>query len=186
FGRHERFYFDDGNVIFLVEDTLFNVHRYFLKRESPVFRDMFALTPDADAPEGSSDEHPIVLEGTKSLDFACLLACLYPLSVIQHDDMPAEHWSLALDFAVKWQFHDIRDLAVMKMMDLTTHASTLALQVAAARKHNMEGWYLDAFIKLCERGRPITPEEGELLGMLDVIRISAIRTKLHVGAGASM
>lgn len=100
--------------------------------------------------------------------------------------MPAEHWSLALDFAVKWQFHDIRDLAVMKMMDLTTHASTLALQVAAARKHNMEGWYLDAFIKLCERGRPITPEEGELLGMLDVIRISAIRTKLHVGAGASM
>ena len=43
-----------------VEDTLFNVHRYFLKRESPVFRDMFTLTPDA--PEGSSDEHPIRLE----------------------------------------------------------------------------------------------------------------------------
>ena len=60
-----------------VEDTLFNVHRYFLKRESPVFRDMFTLTPDA--PEGSSDEHPIVLEGTKSLEFACLLACFYPL-----------------------------------------------------------------------------------------------------------
>lgn len=95
---HERFYFDDGNVVFLVrllgslrirqctadpgeqvEETLFNVHRYFLKRESPVFRDMFTFTPDSDGHEGSSNEHPVVLEGTKSLDFACLLACLYPL-----------------------------------------------------------------------------------------------------------
>ena len=59
-----------------VEDTLFNVHRYFLKRESPVFQGMFSLSPDS--PEGSSDEHPITLQGTKSLDFECLLACLYP------------------------------------------------------------------------------------------------------------
>ncbi|KAI0733744.1 hypothetical protein C8Q72DRAFT_761282, partial [Fomitopsis betulina] len=173
---HERFYFDDGNVVFLVEETLFNVHRYFLKRESPVFRDMFTFTPDSDGHEGSSNEHPVVLEGTKSLDFACLLACLYPLSIIQHDDMPYEHWNLVLDLAVKWQFNDVRDLAVMKMK---THASpNLALQVAAARKHNIEGWYFDSFVKLCERGRPITPKEGDILGILDVIRLSAIRTKL--------
>lgn len=91
--------------------------------------------------------------------------------------MPYEHWNLVLDLAVKWQFNDVRDLAVMKMK---THASpNLALQVAAARKHNIEGWYFDSFVKLCERGRPITPKEGDILGILDVIRLSAIRTKLH-------
>ena len=97
--------------------------------------------------------------------------------------MPAEHWSLVLDFAVKWQFHDIRELAVRKMKDLSTQSPTLALQVAASRKHNIAQWYLDAFVKLCERGRPITPEEGEVLGMLDVVRVSAIRTKLHSAGG---
>lgn len=69
--RHDRFYFNDGNIIFLVEDKLFKVHRYFLVRESPVFLDMFSMESD----EGQSDDMPILLERTKSLGFASLLAC---------------------------------------------------------------------------------------------------------------
>ncbi|KZT72454.1 hypothetical protein DAEQUDRAFT_705618 [Daedalea quercina L-15889] len=179
--RHDRFYFEDGNVIFLVEDVLFKIHRYFLHRESPVFQDMFSFNSEMD--EGKSDDKPILLEGTKSLEFACLLACFYPRSIAKHDDMPAEHWTLALDLAMKWQFNDVRELAVAQMKHVNTYAPTLALQVATARKHKMNDWYLDAFVKLCERGRPITPEEGELLGLVETVRLSAIRHKLHKGSG---
>ena len=102
FERHERFYLEDGNVIFLVryshmfsapkgpsssskpylkvEKTLFKIHRYFLQRDSPIFQDMFALPPPSDSDggaEGMSDERPIQLEGTLSLDFERFLTIFY-------------------------------------------------------------------------------------------------------------
>ncbi|KZP20419.1 hypothetical protein FIBSPDRAFT_954583, partial [Athelia psychrophila] len=36
--RHSQYYFEDGNIIFRVEDTLYNVHRYFFARDSAHFR----------------------------------------------------------------------------------------------------------------------------------------------------
>ena len=91
--RHDRYYFDDGNTIFRVrsppalashhtqivpilqvEDILFSVHRSILTQHSPIFEDMFCIQSG----EGESDEKPILLEGTSSLGFASLLACLYP------------------------------------------------------------------------------------------------------------
>ncbi|KAH9833505.1 uncharacterized protein C8Q71DRAFT_187015 [Rhodofomes roseus] len=177
--RHERFYFDDGNVVFLVEETLFNVHRYFLKRESPFFQEMFSMKSD----EGRTDDNPILLEGTKSQEFACLLACLYPRTVGKVDEMLATEWALVLDFAIKWQFNDIRDLAVEQLKYVHTYSPTLALQIASARKHGMDGWYFHAVVKMCERGRAITPAEAEQLGLTETVRISAIRHKLHSGGG---
>lgn len=61
-----------------VEDTLFNVHRFFFKRDSLVFQTMFAQ-PSATPGEGESDDKPILLESIKSADFACFLACVYPV-----------------------------------------------------------------------------------------------------------
>ncbi|KAH9915884.1 uncharacterized protein B0H18DRAFT_1039567 [Fomitopsis serialis] len=160
--RHDQFYFDDGNIIFLVEDKVFKVHRYFLVRESPVFRDMFSMESD----EGQSDDKPVLLEGTNSLGFASLLACFYPRIIGQVDYMLAEEWALVVDLCGK-------------LTNIEHHSSTLAVQVATARRHNMETWYWQTFLKMCERGRPISPEEAEHLGTLETARISAIRQKLH-------
>ncbi len=41
------FWFPDGNIILLVEDIAFKVHRGQLVRHSDVFRDMFSLPPPA-------------------------------------------------------------------------------------------------------------------------------------------
>ncbi|EPS96615.1 hypothetical protein FOMPIDRAFT_52962 [Fomitopsis schrenkii] len=185
FGRHGRFYFDDGNVIFLVrllgcfaldgsrltrvslqvENTLFNVHRYFLKRESSVFRDMFMSTPDSDAPEGSSDEHPIVLEGTSSLGFSSLLTCFYPRSAGKVENLSADQWASVVDLSIRWEFSDVKDLAITKMQTDDRHYSaTLAIQVATAHRHNLDEWYWSTFLKMCERGPPVSPKEAEQLG----------------------
>jgi hypothetical protein len=98
--RHPRFYFPDGNVIFLVrplhlyqpplgalnpwtkvEDVLFNVHRYFFQRDSSVFSAMFSLPkPEAEEhPEGEVDEKPIVLTSFSKKDFERFLMILYPM-----------------------------------------------------------------------------------------------------------
>ncbi|KAI0263858.1 hypothetical protein BC834DRAFT_885912, partial [Gloeopeniophorella convolvens] len=37
FTRHEMYFFEDGNITFLVDNTLFCVHRYFFVRDSSYF-----------------------------------------------------------------------------------------------------------------------------------------------------
>ncbi|KAH9915886.1 uncharacterized protein B0H18DRAFT_885407 [Fomitopsis serialis] len=173
--RHERFYLEDGNVIFQAENVLFNVHRFFLKRGSPVFSDMFSLDSD----EGRSDDTPIHLQGTAAVDFERFLSCLYPKKMWEVDDMPFGAWASVLSFAMKWQFDVIRDLAVTHLKDIRTDAPTLAGQIALASKHQLDGWCWEACLKICERGSPLTEEEGAQLGLTKTVRISAIRQKVR-------
>lgn len=63
-----------------VEDVLYNVHRYFFRRDSSVFDGMFSLPHPVDKrPEGDSLENPIILEGIGARDFDRLLSLLYPM-----------------------------------------------------------------------------------------------------------
>ncbi|KZP05991.1 hypothetical protein FIBSPDRAFT_966830 [Athelia psychrophila] len=36
--KHPQYYFKDGNVVFLIDEVLYNVHRYFFERDSAHFR----------------------------------------------------------------------------------------------------------------------------------------------------
>jgi hypothetical protein len=67
---------------------LFNVHKYQLIK-SEVFSDMFKIPkPDSNEPEeGSSPEHPIIIEGVAPSDFTALLRVLYArCDLILHPD----------------------------------------------------------------------------------------------------
>lgn len=100
--RHEEYYIPSGDVVFLVsklicspvcivgvpirlmtlqvENILFRIHRYFLLRDSPVFRDMLSLPAPLDSgleQEGTSDQHPILLPQVTSEDFAHFLWVFY-------------------------------------------------------------------------------------------------------------
>jgi hypothetical protein len=66
-----------------VEDILFSVPRCEFEQSSEVFADMFLLPSGPSASiEGQDKEHPIVLEGYKKDDFACLLKVMYPTYVL--------------------------------------------------------------------------------------------------------
>jgi len=66
-----------------VEDTLFSVPRGEFEQSSEVFADMFLLPSGPSAGiEGQVKEHPIILEGYKKDDFACLLKVMYPTYVL--------------------------------------------------------------------------------------------------------
>lgn len=62
-----------------VENRLFKVPRR-LFNESPIFEDMFAVAQNAPL-EGSSDTHPLRLDGVSAPDFKHLLQYLFPLYV---------------------------------------------------------------------------------------------------------
>ena len=76
--RHPEFYFDDGNIILLVENDLYNVHRSILARHSNAFLGMFELPQGPGIQEGLTDENPVRLPETRSTDFELLLLTLYP------------------------------------------------------------------------------------------------------------
>ena len=65
-----------------VEDKLFCVPACEFVQSSQVFADMFLLpSGPATCSEGQDREHPIVLEGYKKNEFACLLRVMYPTYV---------------------------------------------------------------------------------------------------------
>ena len=97
-GRDKDFYFDDGDLIFRVENTLFKVSHLvdyvchvinhtaqinrFALRDSHAFKGMFAVCGTGNAQsEGSDDEHPIILHGDSVGAFKALLVFLHAMFV---------------------------------------------------------------------------------------------------------
>ncbi|KAH9833511.1 uncharacterized protein C8Q71DRAFT_187066 [Rhodofomes roseus] len=170
--RHERFYFKDGNVVFLVGDTLFNVHRYFFERDSPIFQTMFSQ-PSGKPGEGESDENPILLEGIESGDFAHFLSCLYPKRFGHGDLTTYAEWSAALNLAHLWEFDAVADWIAQRVEE----TCTLVEQIVTARKWNRQNWCWDACAKLCQRRQPLSLEEAMFMGIEEAVRISHLRER---------
>ncbi|KAG8995236.1 hypothetical protein FRB90_000222 [Tulasnella sp. 427] len=68
-------YGDASYMVFLVEDTLFQIPLRRL-RESQYFRDMIDERHTGSQGEGESDEHPIILGGITVLEMTAFLDSL--------------------------------------------------------------------------------------------------------------
>ncbi|KZV90199.1 hypothetical protein EXIGLDRAFT_837971 [Exidia glandulosa HHB12029] len=76
--RHEALWYGDGNVVLQAENTLYNVHRSVLSRESKLFEDMFALgQQNAQNGEEGTSTSPIPMLDVPAEAFANLLLILY-------------------------------------------------------------------------------------------------------------
>lgn len=163
--RHRRFYFDDGNVIFRVEDTLFKVHRYFLQRDSPVFKDMFSL-PTGTAPvHGSSDDLPIDLQTIKALDFERFLSVLYATDYMTHDIQTTEQCESILKLVKLWQIENILPLVAARLRAI----APLANQVALAYRYKLGSVLLDAVMDIASRDAMLKPDEIHCMGSAEII-----------------
>ncbi|KAJ7291384.1 hypothetical protein C8J57DRAFT_1163478 [Mycena rebaudengoi] len=76
--RDPRYYFSDGNLIFLCQEVLYNLHRSRLTMKVEFFKDMLEF-PAGLAADGQNDEHPIDLNRSNimNIDFHHLLMFLY-------------------------------------------------------------------------------------------------------------
>ncbi|KAK7048650.1 BTB domain-containing protein [Favolaschia claudopus] len=75
----DTYYFEDGSCIIAVENTLFNVHRTILSKDSSSFHTMFSLPQGENEIEGRSDNNPILLTGDTVAEFRHFLWALYAL-----------------------------------------------------------------------------------------------------------
>ncbi|KAG9092566.1 hypothetical protein FS749_015612 [Ceratobasidium sp. UAMH 11750] len=75
--RDNGYYFDDGSVIFRVENTLFKIHATRLTSVSEVLHDMLQLPQSPDFIEGTHDTNPVPLLDVKAEQFRNLLYIFY-------------------------------------------------------------------------------------------------------------
>ncbi|KZP28768.1 hypothetical protein FIBSPDRAFT_1039494 [Athelia psychrophila] len=163
--RHSQYYFKDGNTVFLIEDVLYNVHRYFFERDSTHFRSILENAQAAD------EQNPIVLPGVSCADFDEFLAILYPTDFRRPTEKTTAQWTSVLHLAAKWGFESIQLLAID---NLTTTAIAID-KIVLGRRYGISDWLPGAYEAVCTRADPLTVEEGMKLGVEDSIRISAAR-----------
>ncbi|KAF8884973.1 hypothetical protein BD779DRAFT_1662928 [Infundibulicybe gibba] len=83
--RHSEFWYSDGSIITIVENTSFRIHQSILSRHSDVFADLFAV-PQPDNAE-QIDECPTVHLPDSFLDFEDTMKALY--RPFHFDSLPA-------------------------------------------------------------------------------------------------
>lgn len=80
--RHDTFYFEDGNVEIVCEDTMFRVHATIISFSSPKLRDALSPTTllNAPMPEGC----PRIALADSADDFVVLLRVIYTPGYVPH------------------------------------------------------------------------------------------------------
>ncbi|KZT27201.1 hypothetical protein NEOLEDRAFT_1131230 [Neolentinus lepideus HHB14362 ss-1] len=166
---HDHYFFDDGTVTFMVERTLFRVHRFFFERDSALFRDQLLTHPEV-----RSGDSIVELKDCTALDFERFLGVLYPNAFNQHTATTLEEWSSILALSAQWGFESIRLLAIREVFPLASSIDRVALGL----KYDIKDWLLDAYLDICLRRDPISDDEAERLGAKDVARVSRLREKI--------
>ncbi|KZT60673.1 hypothetical protein CALCODRAFT_492225 [Calocera cornea HHB12733] len=169
--RHDKYYWADGNVVFLVDGTLFKVHRYLFE-QSEVFRAMFSLPPPKGTPvEGSSDSNPVRLEGVSNIAFEHLLWYMYPMSHGEMTAVPADAWLQILNLATMFDFERIRSSAI----SVLCRCPDPMFKLSVAERFHVDEWRLGCYVELCMRPAFFTEAEMRQLGSETTARLVAAR-----------
>lgn len=116
--RHASHFYDDGNIVFVVEKTLFKLYRGLLARHSEVMRNMFSFP--SDETQGEVDGVPAVTLNDSAEDFSCLLDFLLTPNIPPYPrPTPSFETCLSLlRIASKYCFDDIFEGAVWHLRQM--------------------------------------------------------------------
>ncbi|KAJ7890727.1 hypothetical protein B0H13DRAFT_1626243, partial [Mycena leptocephala] len=167
--RFEDYYLLGGDLYCIAENKLFRMHRYFFERESTFFKAQLAIPATPGAPRiGTTDGSAILLDNVRSADFSKLLWMKYSLY-----DATVEDWSTILELACRWEFAEVKSLAVRELEKLELPDID---RIVLYHKFAIDQSYLiPRYMALCERPELLTVEEGIWLGMETVISLSRAR-----------
>ena len=86
-------------------------------------------------------------------------------------------WQSVLKLASRYEMAEIKILAIEKMEPLLTYFSSLQVQLAKA--YNIRKWLAPGLFRLAQRARPLDEEDVRLVGLVDSLKICALREKLR-------
>lgn len=176
--HHPEFYLRDGNITFIVENTLFCVHRFFFERESQVFMREFAQAPQ----DGISDDNAFRVEDVTSVDFATLLWVWYSPKY-RLDRTSLDNWLVVLELSTRWQFLEMKKLAVERLQSLEIDPID---KIVIYNKYEIDrSLLLPEYKHLCTREGQMSIEEGEKVGLLTVLAIHQARERAFRSAAAN-
>ncbi|EMD36833.1 hypothetical protein CERSUDRAFT_114748 [Gelatoporia subvermispora B] len=173
--KSPRFFCDDQEaVVFKVEDTLFRVHPYLLKRDSEVFRDMFSMPPGKVGAEGTSEDKPIIIPGITSHDFECLLDYLHNGMYRRQEEFSLEEWSDLLSISSRLLFDNLRQVCLANIERAVDQLDPVQ-RIVLAQNHDIPQWLESAYIALCVRSNPLDDAEAAQLGFETAFHIARLR-----------
>jgi len=172
FVRHDTYFFKDGNVTFLIDDTLYCVHRFFFSRDSTYFSERFSKLGIRD-----HEALPIVIsiDDVENDDFEALLSVLYPANFEAHE-LSYKQWKSVLHLSTRWGFASLRELALKSIEPLTSYD-----QLVLARTYSVEHWVLPALTALCSRTLPLSLDEARQMSVEDVVLVATVREEIRDG-----
>ncbi|KAF7981375.1 hypothetical protein HWV62_33853 [Athelia sp. TMB] len=165
--KHPLYFFEDGNIVFLVEETLYNIHRYFFARDSAFFRSILGAWDVQEADE----LNPYILLDVTCAEFDEFLVILYPTDFFHPTLKNTRQWTLMLHLSAKWGFESIKLLAIDKLAASAAPIDKIVL----GSQYGIDAWLPEAYEAACLRVEPLTVKEGLTLGVEDTVRISAAR-----------
>ncbi|KAI9508006.1 hypothetical protein F5148DRAFT_980583, partial [Russula earlei] len=168
--RHSKYFFDDGNVTFLVDGTLFCVHRYLFSRGSEHFSAQFA---QLEASDYEALPSTISLDDVKCKDFEAFLSVLYSenFGVV---DLSYEQWKSVLHLSTLWAFPSLRKWALSYMTPPTPHD-----QLLLARAYSVRDWVVPVLSVLCQRRAPLSLDEASQMNIKDVVLVNTVREDIR-------
>ncbi|KZT07589.1 uncharacterized protein LAESUDRAFT_650721 [Laetiporus sulphureus 93-53] len=154
---------------------LYKVHRFFLERDSVVFRSMFSSPPGEQEMKGTSDDTAILLSEVTQSELDALLSFFY--NSMYQPDVDISELKALLSISSRYVFEQIRQRAV-EMLDNHDPPLSPAEQVALAFKYDIKQWLKPAYVTLGKRKQPISDEEAAEMGFEATVRLGRVRETL--------
>ncbi|KAG6893515.1 hypothetical protein C0992_009699, partial [Termitomyces sp. T32_za158] len=175
--RHPDYYLSGGDVHFVAENQLFRVHRYFFERESSVFRDKIRLPPTPGLCAGSCESQPVaIILDVTAAEFEKLLGVFYN-SKYSLFDWTVEDWTTILELSQKWDFGEVRNLAIRELEKLTI---PLIERITLYQRFKVDrDLLIPLYGILCRRPEALNEEESEAIGMKTTVLIFRVREQLR-------
>ncbi|KAH9951627.1 hypothetical protein B0H21DRAFT_684629 [Amylocystis lapponica] len=175
--KHREYYFEDGNVVFLVENVLYNLHRSMLEKHSTVFQEMWSIPPPAGNTEGSQAYNPIVLAGIKAIDFTRLLWIIYPPVLGSCKATTVDEWVSILDQADRWQIDNLRFFAIKTLQSMSVDP---VLKIMLWTRHNLDrSELISSYASLVTRPQSLSIDEAKRLGVETTAKVAQARDAIH-------
>ncbi|KAF9050357.1 hypothetical protein BJ165DRAFT_999589 [Panaeolus papilionaceus] len=145
------------------ENRLFCVPKSGLANHGTYFQSLFSKQGVQLPIAGSSEQHPIVLEGVSKNHLHNFLRVIYPFYGV---DVPFgdEHWIGILELATKWGFQEVRETAITHLEHLFTSGSSRRDPIVAlflCQKYGVQKYMKQQFEAIITSIK--TPESSAML-----------------------
>ncbi|KAF7984802.1 hypothetical protein HWV62_11810 [Athelia sp. TMB] len=166
--RHPRFYMSSGDVVFLVEKTLYRVHSCFFVEHSQMFEDI--LNSEKSTPV-SREAYIQLNETITAAQFETFLSICYPaqLGVLEKHDETA--WRNLLSFATACEF---TSLITTALSGLDQHLHPVE-KIILGDKLALPQLTIQGLREVCTRLERLNTEEGHALGVDNAICVAGLR-----------